>query len=168
MVSNKIDKKVIDLIRDQIDVEARLISNYKNSVEGIDNIVASLILELLMLDSMKHLAVCKSAIKILEGETLPSSEKTLLIKEIDKHIELESEAYERINKIMGNRAIRNIPGLWSLLERIRYDERSHHEILMQISDKPFTPLNIYDLRTLFRRPSWFEKKPDNEKTGKTD
>jgi len=148
---DNLDNGVIGLLREQVDLEARLIREYKNS-KGGDNVVANLILELLMLDSMKHLAICKSAIKILEGDNLLSSERTSLLQEIDKHIKLESEAYERINRIMNYGEIRNIPGLWSLLERVRYDEKSHHEILKEISEKTFTPLEVFSLRSLFKRP----------------
>lgn len=149
--------EAIRLVRDQLKIEGELINEYQNSADTIENPVARLLLQMLAMDSRKHAAICDAALKILEGETIYSDEKAEIYEGIQKHIQLEAEAYERATKILNNPHVRSNPGLWSLVERLQNDERTHHRILMEISKRAFVPVNLADLSSIFRGPKWFEE-----------
>jgi hypothetical protein len=152
-MSGDLEKKdTVTLLEEQRDLEARLISLYNDSVGRVENPMGRTLLRMLELDSRKHLEICNAALKMIQGEEFTSSEKEPVFQQLEEHIRLEKEAYERANRIMQDPTIRRNPGLSSLIERLRYDERTHHNILMNITKRPFKELNLMDLRNLFRRP----------------
>lgn len=79
-------------------------------------------------------------------------EKKELIKELQRHIELEKESIDRANKTLKNILIRENKGLCGLIKMLRKDEKEHHKTLKKLVGKEYFRIAYGDLYGLFRDP----------------
>ncbi|UCD44616.1 MAG: hypothetical protein JSV27_10950 [Candidatus Bathyarchaeota archaeon] len=99
-------EEVLGLLREQLKVEGQLIALYNETVPTIGNRPVRHLVDMIALDSRKHVSICQAAIDILEGEEVLSDDKPPLHEGIERHLELEEGSTERANKILGNVWIR--------------------------------------------------------------
>lgn len=145
-------EEVIDLLRNQIELEAKLLDLYENTIEYIESGPVKHLLHMIQLDSRKHIDICQTAIEVLQGEDVLKPEKRELTEQLQRHIELEEDAVERANNILKNVWIRENKALSELIKRLRKDEREHHKTLKNLTRKEFFRVAYGDLYGMFRDP----------------
>lgn len=145
-------EEVIDLLRNQIKLEDKLVCLYENTVEYIESGPVRHFLHMIQLDSIKHMDICQIAIDVLQGEDVLKPEKQELKDQLKLHIELEEDAIERANKILKNVWIKENKALSELIKRLRKDEKEHHMMLKNLTRKDFFRVVYGDLYGIFRDP----------------
>ena len=69
-------EEAINLLREQIKVEGKLVGLYEKMAPEIQNKPVRHLLHTIQLDSMKHIDICQTALEILQGEDVLKEEKT--------------------------------------------------------------------------------------------
>jgi len=137
-------KEVIDLLRKQMKAEGELIGLYGGSKGEVESKPIERLLYTIQLDSRKHAEICQVVLDVLEGEDILKPEKRILVQQLQRHIDLEKESVDRLDKILKNIWIKENKGLSELIKRLREDEKRHHNTLKKLRDKPFFRLDPYD------------------------
>ena len=144
--------EVIDLLRNQMELEAKLVGLYENTVEYIESGPVKHLLHMIQLDSRKHIDICQIAIDVLQGEDVLKPEKQELKEQLQRHIELEKDAISRANNILKNVWIKENKALSELIKRLRKDEKEHHNTLKNFVRKEFFRVAYGDIYGIFRDP----------------
>jgi bacterioferritin (cytochrome b1) len=149
-------RKVVEILENQIKIEGELVAQYKNYGEKLENVPVRQMLHMIMFDSQKHMVSLQAAIDIIEGRDVLREDRKDLKDGLKRHIELEMESIKAAEKTLQYVWVRNTPGLKFLLEAWRDEEKRHHRILKQLSERPF--IKIDQLATAFKGEDFFEKR----------
>jgi hypothetical protein len=114
-------EEVIDLLRDQMRVEGKLVGLYERTAPDIKNNPVRSLLHMIQLDSRKHIEICKLAIEVLEGEEVFSEDKTEFIGGLRDHVELEKGSIDRANEMLKNVWISENQALSEMIKKLRDD-----------------------------------------------
>jgi rubrerythrin len=123
--------KLVTFMKNQILIENQIVESLNNALSDIANPSVKGVLKGISLDSVKHAELYASAIKLLTSTSQALKQENLdeQRKLVEKHIKLESELIEKINKALP--AIEN-PKVRLLLDAILSDEKRHHELLKMV------------------------------------
>jgi rubrerythrin len=122
---------LVDFLKKQITIENEIVDSLNNSLVEIKNPSVKGVLKGISLDSVKHAELYASAIKLLTSTSQALTQENLDMQKrlVEKHIELEAELIEKLEKIVptvNNGKVR------LLLDAILSDERRHHELLKMV------------------------------------
>jgi rubrerythrin len=148
--------EVIELLREQMKIEGRLVGLYEQSAGDIESPPVRHILHMINMDSRKHIDICQTAIEILEGTDVFKEHKQDLIKGLKEHMELEEDSIKRANRILRSNLISENKALKALLEKLRDDEKHHHTALKKLSEKPFFQIDPNDFTVIFQGEQFAE------------
>lgn len=151
-------QEAIRLLREQMQVEGKLVGLYEKTHREIENRPVRHLLHMIELDSRKHIDICQTAIEILEGEDVLEDERRELLTGVREHVELEEGSIERANKILQNVWIRENKAVGELLKKLRDDERRHHDALKKLSEKTFFRLDPQDFTVIMRGTEFAEER----------
>ncbi|MBD3207267.1 hypothetical protein GF319_13130 [Candidatus Bathyarchaeota archaeon] len=149
-------KEVLEELEEQIKIEGELVSLYRNYEKKTENKALKRMMQVYRLDSQKHINLIQSTIEIINGEDLFIEDKEELKKSLEDHIELESEAIKRANRILRKGFIAENQGLKELIEIWRDDEKRHHRALKELANKTYFRLSSNDMVALFRDEKFLE------------
>lgn len=123
--------KLVTFMKSQILIENQIVESLNNALSDIANPSVKGVLKGISLDSVKHAELYASAIKLLTSASQALKQEDLdeQRKLVEKHIKLESELIEKLNKALP--AIEN-PKVRLLLDAILSDEKRHHELLRMV------------------------------------
>lgn len=151
-------EEAIRLLREQIEVEGKLVGLYERSHKEIGNQPVRHLLHMIQLDSRKHIDICQTAIEILRGEDVLSEEKRDLIRGLKEHVELEEGSIKRADRILKNVWIMENKAVGELIKKLRDDEKRHHEALKKLSEKTFFRLDPGDFAVIMRGEEFAEER----------
>jgi rubrerythrin len=157
-VQEKEKAEAIRLLREQIQVEGRLVGLYEKSHKEIESRPVRHILHMIQLDSRKHIDICQTAIEILEGEDVLRDERRELLTGVKEHVVLEEGSIERADEILNNVWIRENKAIQELIKKLRDDEKRHHDTLRKLSEKTFFRLDPNDFTVIMRGPEFAEER----------
>ena len=144
-------EEAIDLLHKQMAHENELIRLYEKMAADIRSSPIRYLLHMMQLDSMKHVDVCHVALDVLLGEDVLQTEKKELVDGLKRHVELEKGAVDMVNKMLKNVWIKENQGLKVLIERLRDDEKNHHQALKELTEKTFFRLDTsHDFSAIWR------------------
>jgi rubrerythrin len=155
---DKEKEEIIELLKEQIKIEGRLVGLYEQSAKDLTNTPVRHILHMINLDSRKHIDICQTVIEILEGEDVFKEHKEDLLKGLKEHRDLEEDSVNRANKILGSVWIRENQALKVLIEKLRDDEKRHLNSLKKLSEKPFFRIDAKDFTAVFQGGEFAEKR----------
>ena len=120
---------VLEGLRSQRVIEMRNVAGLRPLAEDTPSVAVSAVLEIIIHDSRKHMALCDAMIRIESGESpeAPESSRVSELREtLLRHIELERSMLRQLE------ALRPLTdGLnEGLIEYMLADERRHHGLLM--------------------------------------
>ena len=143
-------QEAVELLKKQMEVEEQLIAMYNEAAPTFENKAVGHLLEMVMLDSKKHIAICQTAIEVLEGVDILSEDKPELREGLKRHLEVEEGAVKRANELLKNVWIRENQALNEMISKLRDDEKRHVETMKRLSKKAFIRLNATDFTTMMR------------------
>ena len=156
-------QEALNLLREQLRVEGELVALYNETAPEIENKVVMHLLEMVALDSRKHIAICQAAIEVLEGENVLSEDKPVIIEGLQRHLELEEGSIKRANEMLKNIWIRENKALSEMIRKLRDDERRHIETIRKLSEKPFFRFEPGDLTVVMRGVEFAEERYRRER-----
>ena len=156
-------QEALDLLREQLKVEGELVALYNETAPEIENKAVMHLLEMVALDSRKHIAICQAAIEVLEGEDVLSEDKPAIIEGLQRHLELEEDAIRRADDLLKNVWIRENKALSEMIRKLRDDERRHIETMRKLSEKPFFRFEPGDLTVVMRGVEFAEERYRRER-----
>jgi rubrerythrin len=125
------NEKLVSFMKRQIGIENEIVDSLNSALINIHNPSVKGVLKGISLDSVKHAELYSSAIELLTSTSQALQQEHLdeQRKLVEKHIELEAELIEKLNKV--------VPTIESgkvrlLLEAILTDEKRHHELLKMV------------------------------------
>lgn len=142
--------KAIEILLNQIKVEEELVELYENTSKMVISEQVRRLLYAIMLDSMKHVEICRAAVEVIEGENLDMDERLELKAGLQKHIELEIASLKRAEQLLENPAIEGNEDLRTLVKSWIDDEKKHHSILKGLSEGQMTRRKMMDAFTKYR------------------
>ena len=151
-------EEVMGLLREQIEVEGKLIGLYDKTASNTQNRPVRHLLHTIRLDSLKHIDICQTVLEILQGEDVLQEEKTELLEGLREHVELERGSIERMDEILKNIWIRENKAVTELIKKVRDDERRHTEALRKLTDKTFFRWDPNDMTLIFRDTEWADER----------
>ena len=151
-------QEAIRLLREQMEVEGRLVGLYERTHKEIENRPVRHLLHMIQLDSQKHIDICRTAIEILEGEDVLRDERRELLTGVREHVELEEGSIRRANEMLKNVWIRENKAVSELIGKLRDDERRHHDALKKLSEKTFFRLDPNDFTVIMRGTEFAEER----------
>jgi len=165
-------EEVVSLLREQIKAEGKLIGLYEKTEQDVQSKAVRHLLHTIVLDSMKHIDICSTAIEILQGEDVLKEEKKDLREKLNEHVELEKGSVDRTNKILKNVWIRENKAVKELIEKLRDDEKRHTAALRKLADKTFFRWDgMHDFINILRDTEWEDERRrrlEESKKKKTD
>ena len=138
----------LGLLRNQLRAEDELIRHYQETAEEAETLPLRYMLHMIQRDQMKHKEICQLAIGILQGEDFLKPEKEDLRKVLVQHHDLEEGSIDRLDKLIKNPWIKQIPDLHELFKTMKEDEKRHHDTIEDVLQKPFFRLDPTDLVTV--------------------
>jgi len=120
--------QLVSFMKKQIVIENEIVKSLNNALVNIHNPSVKGVLKGISLDSVKHAELYASAIKLMTttSQALQQEHLDEQRKLVERHIELEAELIEKLNKVVPT--IKNSK-VKLLLEAILTDEKRHHELL---------------------------------------
>ncbi|HXX87597.1 MAG TPA: ferritin-like domain-containing protein [Candidatus Acidoferrum sp.] len=120
--------QLVSFMKKQIVIENEIVKSLNNALVNIHNPSVKGVLKGISLDSVKHAELYASAIKLMTttSQALQQEHLDEQRKLVERHIELEAELIEKLNKVVPT--IKNSK-VKLLLEAILADEKRHHELL---------------------------------------
>ena len=150
--------EVVESLKKQIEVEGELIGLYDRSERGSNNKAMQRLMQIFRLDSQRHINILQAAIEIIEGEEAYIEDREPLAQTLGKHLELEKEALDNANQVLGKLWISENKGLKGLLEIWRDDEKRHHKTLRDLTSRPYFRLSNNDMVAIFRGEEFLEER----------
>ena len=147
-------RQVVETLKKQIKIEGELVAQYKNFGERLENIPVRRMLHMIMFDSQKHIESLQATIDIIEGRDVLKEDRKGLKEGLKRHIELEMESINNAEKALKYSWVQSTRGLKELLEVWRDEERRHHKILKQLSEKSY--IISRETFSLFKDEEFFE------------
>jgi rubrerythrin len=122
---------LIGFMKKQIEVENEIVDSLNSALVEIKNPPVKGVLKGISLDSLKHAETYAAAIKLLTSvsEALTQEHLDRQTKLVEKHIRMEEELIQKLDKIMP--FVEN-DKVKLLLNAILSDERRHHELLKMV------------------------------------
>jgi hypothetical protein len=151
-------QEAIELLRNQIKTEGRLISEYKDFGANVVNVPVRRMLHMIMYDSYKHIEALQAAIDIIERKEVLKDDRKELREGLKRHLELEKESLKKAEKVLNYRWVKNIKGLNELIKGWRDEEKRHHQTLKNLSNKPFIEIDKDDWMAIFGSEEFFEER----------
>jgi rubrerythrin len=123
--------ELITFIQNQIEIEKQIVGSLKESLVNINNQAVKGVLGGISLDSEKHAEMYNAALKLLTEVSSALTQEHLdkQIELVEKHIQIEAEIIERLDKSIvkfQNEKVR------LLLNAIMVDEKRHHSLLKEV------------------------------------
>ncbi len=146
----KARQEAVELLKEQLKVEGQLVAMYNEIAPTFENKTVGHLLEMVMLDSRKHIAICQASIEVLEGEDVLSEDKPALREGLKRHLEIEEGAVKRANELLKNVWIRENQALNEMISKLRDDEKRHVETMKRLSKKAFIRIDSRDFTTMMR------------------
>jgi rubrerythrin len=146
------------ILRDQIMIEGELIGLYEKSVQEIPNVLVQQMLRLIRHDSQKHVMMLGVVLDFLEGKEVFMQDRVGLADSLKRHLELEKESIQKGELLLKQGWLRDRKGYRTIIESWVEDEKKHHRVLKDLSDKPYTPINSDDFSAAFRDEAFFEER----------
>jgi len=142
-------KKILDFLKDQIELEGRIVKMAEKTVSKTENVLVRGMIRGIALDSKKHANLLNAMIGLLLSKTpfLSIQERTDIGQSIKDHIKLEEEAIEAYTEML--KEVANKP-MRLLLKYLIADEQRHHELLERIDKEiveaeTFTEDDVWDI-----------------------
>ena len=125
------NNKLLDFIKRQIVIEKEIVESLNKGIVNIKNPPVKGVLKGISLDSVKHAELYGAAISLLTNVSQALKQEHLDEQRalVEKHIMLEEELIEKLEKIMPT--IENSK-VQFLLDSILADERRHHALLKKV------------------------------------
>jgi rubrerythrin len=123
--------ELTDFLKDQIKIENQIVESLNTSLDEIKNPAVRGVLKGISLDSVKHAEMYASAVGLLTRVQPALAQENLDEQSelVEKHIQLEAELIEKINKRLPSIEDKKVK---LLLNAILSDERRHHELLKEV------------------------------------
>ena len=120
-------------IKRQILIEKEIIKSLNEGLLNIENPPVKAVLKGISLDSMKHAQLYEAASALLMKTSRALQQENLdaQIELVEKHIKLEMDIINKLEKIMPTIKDNKVK---FLLDSILTDEKKHHELLKQVLD----------------------------------
>ena len=125
------EDELVGFLKKQVTVEKEIANSVNRTLEEIRNPAVKGVLKGISLDSMKHAEMYDAAIRLLTS-VLPVLTQEDLDKQrelVQRHIRMEAELIEKINKTMPSVENKKVK---LLLNAIMIDEKRHHELLKRV------------------------------------
>jgi len=142
--------KAIEILLNQIKVEEELVELYENTSKMVISEQVRRLLYAIMLDSLKHVEICRTAVEVIEGENLDLDERLELKVGLQKHVELEIASLKRAEQLLENPVVEGNEDLRTLVKSWIDDEKKHHSILKGLSEGQMTRRKMMDAFTKYR------------------
>lgn len=142
--------EAIDILKSQMETEKQLIKLYSDTQELVVDDQVRRLLHSLQLDSIKHVEMCVTAIEVLEGEKPLGEDRVELEVGLERHLELEAEAFKRADLLLRNPAVSENEGLRRIIEAWKADEAAHHGLLRDLAGGKFTRRRLMDTYSSYR------------------
>jgi hypothetical protein len=125
------NEELVSFMKRQIVIENEIVHSLNSALTNIQNISVKGVLKGISLDSVKHAELYASAIELLTSTSQALQQEHLdeQRKLVEKHIELEAELIEKLNKVVPTIESKKVR---LLLEAILTDEKRHHELLKMV------------------------------------
>ena len=138
--------KLIELLKEQRDLELEHVKRLQPSVEKAGHRLVSALLETILHDSRKHAALCQALIDLEAGAapvTLDMDMGTAvrLHQDIRAHIQVEESMIARLESIREG-ALE--PRVREIVGHLIADERRHHSLLQRLSNIIDSDTAAYD------------------------
>jgi hypothetical protein len=151
-------KEATQILRNQITVEGELISLYEKTINEAPNKAVQLLLRMIRHDSQKHMTMLQAADDIINGQEVYMQDREELAKSLKRHLELEKESIENGEKLLRYVWLQDRKGLKTIIESWRDDEKRHHKLLKDLSEKSFIHVNSDEFFSAFRDEEFFEER----------
>jgi len=123
--------ELVALFKNQIKIEQAIVDSVKEGLAEIENPAVKGVLRGISFDSMKHAEMYSSAINLLTSVPQALTEGNLDKQRdlVEKHIRLEAEIIETLNKAIPSVQNEKVK---LLLNAILSDEKRHHALLREV------------------------------------
>jgi ferritin-like metal-binding protein YciE len=135
------EKKLPELLKDQIKLEKEIANRLTTLEKRVDSIAARLLIREMQLDSKKHAEILQAALEVIGGPksfweyTVEiNADKGAVKKELEDHIKAEQEM---IRQLKEETKRTNDEALKLLLKHFEEDEKKHHENIQTILHKAY-------------------------------
>ncbi len=123
--------ELVKFLKDQINIENKIVDSLNKSLLEIGNPTVKGVLKGISLDSVKHAEMYASAVTLLTTVSKALTQENLDRQKelVEKHIQIEAELIQKINKMLPNVKDKKAE---LLLKAILADEKRHHGLLKQV------------------------------------
>jgi rubrerythrin len=123
--------KLKTFLREQIELEEKIIKKAKASVKNTKNELVRYLIEAIAIDSNKHALLINAILARLESKTpfIDEKKRDQLGNDIMEHISLEAHAIKTYEELIPKT---EDPGSKQVLEYILDDEKRHHHLLKRL------------------------------------
>lgn len=127
------DNELVSFLKRQVGIEHEIVSSLNKSLPEIGNPTVKGVLKGISLDSVKHAEMYDAAVKLLTSVSQALTQENLdkQRKLVEKHIEMEAELIQKIDKVLPTVENKKVK---LLLNAILEDEKRHHSILKEVLD----------------------------------
>lgn len=122
-----LEKNIQKMIKD----ERNTVSHLGQTIKKTKNNVIKILMQILLIDSLKHAKILEIILSILKTPKLESSEISEVAQHLKDHVDEEKEMMENFENIVDKVEDQKIR---FLLENIITDEKRHHNIVERISE----------------------------------
>jgi hypothetical protein len=139
---------LVQFFRDQVKIENKIVQSLDTAVTDMRNEAVKGVLTGISLDSVKHAAMYRAAIRLLTTVTPALTDATLFEqrKLVEEHIRFEAELIERISERLPDVADERVK---LLIGAVLADETKHHRLLTLI-------LNQFIRRETMTEEDWWD------------
>jgi rubrerythrin len=124
------EKEFLDMLDKQREIEIKVANELKLTMDKTNNEIVKLLLQVIMMDSLKHAQILQTLKDIIQRKGIFSFiEKYEVKKALEKHILEEQEMLNYIKNIVEKVEERQVK---SILGGILAEEYRHHESLKQL------------------------------------
>jgi ferritin-like metal-binding protein YciE len=120
---------VIALLQDQKSFEEAIVDKLTSLMSKISNSVIKLMIQVMILDSMKHATILQALMDLNRGIMLSNADKQMLKDKLESHISEEGEMLQKIHAL--SESIKDI-NIQTILQQISLEEERHHTGLTQL------------------------------------
>jgi rubrerythrin len=139
---------LIEQLKEQKKIEQNHVKELKPTVAKAKNKLVSALLESIVLDSMKHAALCQALIDVKGGESPGSMDKDMgavvdIRQDIKQYIRVEADMLTRMGVMAREVKEKRVK---AIIQYILEDEKRHHSTLQALSnliDKNSTAFEEY-------------------------
>lgn len=117
------------LLQDQKSFEEAIVNNLTSLMGKISNSVIKLMIQVMILDSMKHATILQAIMDLNRGIMLSNADKQMLKDKLENHISEEGEMLQKIHALSETIKDTNIQ---TILQQISLEEERHHTGLKQL------------------------------------